>query len=307
MYEWRALGTTAVVCVHGSGGHRIRQAVQREIDAIDIAASRFRAESELSQLNGAGGRRRRVSPLLLEAVRLAIRAAILSEGAVDPTMGESLIAIGYDRDSSQLQPVPAGTALAPPRPRVIARRRRQLWREIRLCEDPQSVQLPAGVRLDLGATAKALAADRAARAGHLAGAGAGVLVALGGDVATCGSAPEGGWTVHVTDDHREIRSGLGQTISLHGGGLATSSVVTRQWLHHGQPKHHILDPRDGAPVRPTWRTVSVAAASCADANIASTASIVLSKDAPRWLSGHGLPARLVAVDGTVAAQGGWPQ
>jgi FAD:protein FMN transferase len=306
-YTWTALGTTAVLCAQEPGAARIRAAVQREIDAIDAAASRFADDSELSHLGRAGGERRQVSPLLMEALQLALRAAIVTEGAVDPTLGKSLVAIGYDRDFGQLPPVPAGRADERVRPRVLVRRRRQLWREIRLWDDPPTVQLPAGVHLDLGATAKALACDRAARAGHRAGAGGGVLVALGGDIATYGPAPEGGWTVRVTDDHRDDRGDRGQTISMCDGGLATSSVVARQWLHHGSAKHHILDPRTGTPVQPAWRTVSVAAASCADANIASTASIVLGREALGWLRGQGLPARLVAVDGTVCVQGGWPQ
>jgi thiamine biosynthesis lipoprotein len=71
--------------------------------------------------------------------------------------------------------------------------------------------------------------------------------------------------------------------------------------------HHILDPRDGAPVTITWRTVSVAAATCADANIASTAAIVLGAGAVEWLAEQRLPARLVALDGTAQFVGGWPQ
>ena len=70
--------------------------------------------------------------------------------------------------------------------------------------------------------------------------------------------------------------------------------------------HHVLDPHDGLPVPPCWRTASVAAASCADANIASTAALVIGRRAPAWLAAHGLPARLVAVSGAVTVQGDWP-
>jgi thiamine biosynthesis lipoprotein len=78
-------------------------------------------------------------------------------------------------------------------------------------------------------------------------------------------------------------------------------------MHNGQAMHHILDPGSGLPARGPWRTVSVAAATCADANIAATAAIVLGDDAPDWLAGQALPARLVALDGTARTQGGWPQ
>jgi thiamine biosynthesis lipoprotein len=302
---WPALGTTAVLRYEGPDDPAIRAAVERELAAIDVAASRFRVDSELCRLNAARGARVVVSPLLLEAVRLGIRAAEVSGGAVDPTLGHSLISVGYDRDWRQLTAVPADAPLGAGDRIVVQRRRTGRWQSIELWDDPPGMRIPRGVSLDLGATAKALAADRAARAANAA-SDAGVLVALGGDVATCGPAPADGWLIRVADDHRAGPDAPGQTISIRSGGLATSSIVTRRWLHRGRPMHHILDPRHGGPVRTPWRTVSVAAASCADANIAATAAIVLGRDAPGWLGEQTLPSRLVELDGTVRTQGRWP-
>jgi thiamine biosynthesis lipoprotein len=302
---WPALGTTAVLRYEGPDDPAIRAAVERELAAIDVAASRFRADSELSRLNAAGAVRIAVSPLLLEAVRLGIRAAEVSGGAVDPTLGQSLVSAGYDRDWRQLTAVPADAPLGP-RDRIVVRRRRTgLWRRIELWDDPPGVRIPRGVSLDLGATAKALAADRAALAASEV-RDLGVLVALGGDIATCGPAPAEGWLIRVTDDHRAGPEAPGQTISIRSGGLATSSIVTRRWMHRGRPMHHILDPRHGGPVQAPWRTVSVAAASCADADIAATAAIVLGAEATDWLAGQALPSRLVGLDGTVLTRAGWP-
>jgi FAD:protein FMN transferase len=301
---WPALGTTAVLCTVGGSGSAARSAAQREIDGIDAAASRFRDESELSRVNRAGGQWVPVSDRLLEALRLAIRAAAITDGAVDPTLGDRLVKLGYDRDWQRLarvaanEPLDAG-AQAPPE-------RRTLWHSIELADAPPAVRVPAGVQLDLGATAKALTADRGARAAHLAG-GAGALLSLGGDIGTSGPAPRGGWSVHVTDDHRSSPSAEGQTIAIASGGLATSSLVPRRWRHDGRALHHVLDPRTGLPVAPVWRTASVAAATCAEANIASTAALVLGADAPVWLSERELPARLTAIDGEVKVVGGWPQ
>jgi thiamine biosynthesis lipoprotein len=303
---WEALGTTVVLRVCGADLGAARVAVQRELDRIDAAASRFRSDSELSRLNAAGGARMAVSPLFLDAVRVAIDAAAISGGAVDPTLGQSLVQAGYDCDWRALTPVPTDFDSATAARSVVVRRRREPWRAIECWDDPPAVRLPPGVRLDLGATAKALAADRAATAAHRA-AEAGVLVALGGDIATSGPGPEGGWRVHVTDDHRDGYEAPGQTISILAGGLATSSVTVRRWLHRGRAMHHLLDPRDGEPVQPAWRTVSVAAATCLDANIASTAAVVLGPFARAWLAQHALPARLVAADGTVQAHGRWPK
>jgi FAD:protein FMN transferase len=174
--------------------------------------------------------------------------------------------------------------------------------------------LPAGVRLDLGATAKGLGSDRAAAAAHAAcgraaGGEGGILVSLGGDIAVAGLPPLGGWPVAVADssdaDSSDARA-PGQVIRLTAGALATSSVTARRWQRGGRPLHHILDPRTGWPADGPWRTVSVAAASCAEANAAATAAIVAGRGAEAWLASTGLPSRLVARDGMVRFLGGWP-
>ncbi len=142
-YTWRALGTTAVLRVTDRHAHAVRQAVQRELDAIDLAASRFRAESELTRLCRAGGRPIPVSPLLLEAIRLSIRAAAITGGVVDPTLGDRLVATGYDRDFSMLSPAPATAALPWRLPRVLVRRR-ELWQEIIAVGRPSDGPAAAG-------------------------------------------------------------------------------------------------------------------------------------------------------------------
>ena len=306
--RWEALGTTALLRHDGPPNPAARAAVERELDAIDEAASRFRADSELSRLNamtGPGPRTLVAGPLFAEAVRLAIRAADASGGAVDPTLASELVALGYDRDWHELIALPSNAPLGDGGDLLVYRRRRSRWEDIDVTGDPARITLPRGVQLDLGATAKALAADRAARAAHEVGAAA-VLVSLGGDIATAGPAPADGWSIHITDDHRDGPDAPGQTIAIRSGGVATSSIATRRWRRGGRTMHHILDPRSGRPVRGPWRTVSVAAASCAEANIASTAAMVLGRDAPAWLAEQGLPARLVALHGDVQVQGGWP-
>jgi thiamine biosynthesis lipoprotein len=188
------------------------------------------------------------------------------------------------------------------RVRATGRRR---WSAVRVDRARATIQLPPGVELDLGATAKAWAADRAAAAA-VGAAGCGALVSLGGDLATAGGAPSDGWSVHVTDDHRAALDAPGQTVSIATGGLATSSTTVRRWRRQGRQMHHILDPATRMPSRSPWRTVSVAAATCAEANIAATAAIVRGASAPRWLAELGLPARLVAHNGHVVAVAGWP-
>jgi thiamine biosynthesis lipoprotein len=291
--SWEAIGTT--VSVHVTDPLALdlaRRSVAREVAAIDLACSRFREDSELTRLNAGAGRAVNLGPLLNEAVAAALRAARLTDGVVDPTIGEALVLAGYDRDFAQLNNRAAGPLRAV---RVPG------WRVVRHDAARGTVTVPRGVQLDLGATAKALAADRAASAAAAAVPGCGVLVNLGGDIAIAGPAPAGGWTAGVADDHR---SRPDQTITIRSGGLATSSTTVRHW---GAGRHHIIDPRTGIPAGSCWRTVSVAAASCVDANTAATAAIVLGPVAERWLTERGLPARLVARNGTTSVVGDWPE
>lgn len=291
-----ALGTCVEVVVTDAEALPLARAVlDRELAAADRSYSRFRPDSELSRLPA--GRPVRVSPLLAEAFGAAIRAARLSQGLVDPTVARSLVAAGYDRDLAEL---PADGPMVRPQPAP------GWWR---LAVDParRTVTVPAGVSVDLGAVGKALAADRAAREVHRA-VGGGVLVNLGGDLATAGPPPPGGWRVRV-GEHPEDTVGVlpGATIGLAGGALATSSVLARRWRRGGRELHHLVDPSTGEPARVHWRTVTVAAGSCVDANTASTAAILLGPAAPGWLGARHLPARLVAADGSVVRTSGWPE
>jgi thiamine biosynthesis lipoprotein len=133
-----------------------------------------------------------------------------------------------------------------------------------------------------------------------------VLVALGGDISIAGAAPEEGWRVRVTDDHRSEPSAPGQWITLRSGGLATSSTTVRRWVTSSGSAHHLVDPSTGDSANGPWRTVTVSAATCLDANIASTAAIVRGERAVGWLESLGLPARLVGADGSVRHLAGWP-
>lgn len=299
--DWRALGVSIrLVVTEPAELAPARAILTEELARIDLACSRFRPDAEISCFDRADGQPVPVSPLLLEAIEAGLRAARLTGGLVDPTLGQALAAAGYDRDFAELVPCSPGV--------IVSRMPSGCWDRIRLDRSAGTASVPPGVRLDLGATAKALAADRAARAIALA-CGGGVLVGLGGDIAVAGRRPAGGWRIRVQDvtgDPVGDPTGPTATITVLSGGLATSSTAARRWCRDGQWMHHILDPLTGVPADSPWRTVSVAAASCLDANIASTACILLGWAAPAWLMARGLPARLVELDDTVHTTAGWP-
>ncbi len=294
-----ALGTTAVVVVTDAGALKAARAVvEAEIAAIDAACSRFRGDSELIRVNAAAGSAIEVSELFLEAIAVALGAAQSTDGLVDPTVGGAMRTLGYDRDFGQV--ARSGGPLRVVFGRVPG------WQVIDVDRVRQSVRIPVGVELDLGATAKALCADRAAAAVYAA-IGCGVLVSLGGDVASAGPAPQGGWTVLVTDNHAAPVDAPGQRVSIASGGLATSGTAVRRWSRGGRPLHHLIDPATAMPSDTPWQTVSVAARSCVEANIASTAAIIVGDTAADWLAARGLPSRLVATDGAVTTVAGWPR
>ncbi len=294
--DWVALGTQVWLLVTDpaqlAAGRRLLEA---DLDAVDRACSRFRPDSELMRLGAiagppapdgpgqAGPRTAEVSPLLAEAVTVALRAARLTAGDVDPTVADAMSALGYDRDFALLPgegpPVRLAVRAVPG------------WRQVGFDERSRRLTLPAGVHLDLGATAKAWAADRSAT--RLAGAlGCGVLVGLGGDIAVAGPPPGGGWRIRVQDvtgRPEDPPDGPAAVVAIRDGGLATSSTTARRWRRGGDVLHHILDPRTGLPAPVYWRTVSVAAATCVDANTASTAAIIRGPQALDWLSNLGLP------------------
>ncbi len=281
--ERDALGTTARVAVWPpSDLGRTQTAVDVVLEELDQQASRFRDDSEISWLHHRDGGIFLVSAGLAEAIQVALEAARWTGGLLDPTVGAALIALGYDRDFAAVDPVRAGAPLRSiPAPG---------WECVRL--DGRLLRLPAGVRLDLGATAKGLGADRCVRACPSDG---GVLVSLGGDIAIGGAPPRGGWPIDVE---------AGEPIRLAGGAVATSTTACRSWRRAGRQLHHIIDPRTGLPAAGRWRSVSVLAPTCAQANAAATATVVAGTD--DWLLSTGLAARLVDVDGELRLIGGWP-
>lgn len=303
---WAALGMLIqLVVTEPARLPEARRLLTEDLAELDLACSRFRPDSEIVALANAaraatGPVTMTVSPLLADAVAVSLRAASLTDGDVDPTVGGVLSALGYDRDYGQL---PANGPALRVRVRVVPG-----WRSIRLDPVARRLTVPPGVRLDLGATVKGWAADRSA-ARIAARLGCGVLVSLGGDTSVAGQPPAGGWRIRVQDTTTmpdEPPRGPSAVVAIRDGGLATSSIGARRWRRGGDVLHHIVDPRTCMPAAPVWRTVSVAAATCADANTAATAAVIRGRQAPAWLAGLNLPARLVEPGGAVLTVAGWP-
>jgi len=265
------------------------------LDALDWACSRFRPDSEVSRLAVAAATEPASlvgSPMLVDHLEAARHAARLSGGLVDFTVGSALIGSGYDADLAQVQARDEFTQAVPGQ---VAG-----WQRVELAGS--RITTPAGVVLDFGATAKAHAADMIARLLALQLPG-GFLVNLGGDLATSGATPEGGWRVGIEAADGSTR----EVISIAHQAVATSSTQLRTWATSTGGAHHIIDPRSGRTAVPAWAHVTCVAVTALEANTASTAAIVLGEDAVAWLSSHGVAARLERPDGSVVCTTGWPE
>ena len=293
---WRALGTYVYLATtEAQFLEPARQIATRLLADVDRTCSRFRQDSDLVSANLAAGSWTTVDPLLVQAIDAAMEAAAQTDGLVDPTLGHSLVAVGYDRDLA-LMPAASSDPAGVPLPA-----RSGAWKEIML--DPAgAVRVPRGCALDLGATAKAWAADLIASS-IAAESDSTVVISLGGDVAVAG--PGGGWPVAITETVDD--SADAEIVHLPYGGLATSSTAARRWIRGGVVQHHLLDPLTGEPTRGRWRTVTATGATCVSANTASTAAIVLGDKAVGWLTERDIPARLVDGEGRIVRTPRWPE
>ncbi|HEX3507961.1 MAG TPA: FAD:protein FMN transferase [Candidatus Dormibacteraeota bacterium] len=292
-------GTLRLIVTHEPDLAAAKSVVNDVVRAVDLAANRFHEDSELSRLNATPGRDVVVSPLLTRLIAAALRGARLTGGAVDPTVGSAVKLAGYGSDFAA---VPAdGVAIDLVVSRIPG------WQAIVFDEAARTVRLPRGVDLDLGATAKAITSDLAAAAALSAVSHGGVLVSLGGDISVAGDPPAEGWLIQASEDSNAPIQESEETISLTSGGIATSSTTVRRWTRGGVALHHIIDPTTGLPSDGPWRTATVVAGTCVDANIASTAAIVMGQAAVQWLESARLPARLVDRSGTVHRLAGWPK
>ncbi|MEO7754464.1 MAG: FAD:protein FMN transferase [Terracoccus sp.] len=300
--SWRALGTyvhlrTADPDLIGSA----RAIAEHVLDAVDVACSRFRGDSDLTRANRATGPVA-VSPVLVGAVRVALEAAEVTDGLVDPTLGRLLEAAGYDRTFTMVHahdPTP-----------VALPQRRASWREVRVTD--ATLEVPPTVSLDLGATGKAYAADLVALALCRLLPTA-VVVSVGGDVRAAapepsdsGSAAGVAWPVELGRSLAEVDAGRPvASVRVEDGGIATSSATVRRWERGGRQWHHVLDPRTGEPAAGPWVTVTALGPTCVAANTATTAALVLGHDAPDWLERHEVAALLVHADGALLRTPAW--
>ena len=263
--QFRAMGTDVGLWLwHADEALASQALTQAEQFFVRTEAhlSRFKADSELSRLNRAAGRPYQVSPLLFDLVELAMVWRDRTSGIFDPTVLRALIAHGYDRSFEQVARRDGQAGPAPVS--------RPAGGRVRLNPAERRVWLPTGVGLDLGGIAKGWTVQQAVhRLGRLGPA----LVDAGGDIACVGVPPTGSrWLVGIADPHRPEADLAALTLA--DEAVATSSL-TRRWQIHGQPAHHLIDPRTGAPAVTDLASVTVIAPRLPDAEIYAKVALIL--------------------------------
>jgi thiamine biosynthesis lipoprotein len=253
------------------------EAIRRLFAERDRVFSRFRPDSELSSVNRAAGEPTLVSPRFAETVRCALAVAEQTGGLVDPTVGASLVALGYGHDFADLGDNPAPPGPVGPAPG---------WRRIELTG--RLLRIPYGCVIDLNGVVKAATVDEAVDL--LSGGG---FVSAGGDLAVRGPT--------------DVALPAGGAVRVVRGGIATAGTERRRWRRGGTWYHHLIDPATGLPARSPWRGVSAAGASCLDADVAARSALLAGADGPEWLDRRGLPGRFVAEDGRVTVNRTWTE
>ena len=259
-------------------------AIEAMLRDYDARLSRFKPDSELCALNADPRETVPASALLRSAIRAALDAAQRSDGLVDPTVYDDLLAAGYRDTWDTARRLPLRDALAAcDAPRVPARPRpEQRWRSIRVDDAAGTITRPPGLHLDTGGTGK----------GHAADLGAAMLdgyttwaVDCGGDLRVGG---DSGVERAVQVEH-PFSGEMFDTISVRRSGIATSGLRSRIWQDaDGRVAHHLLDPSTGRPAFSGLIAVTALAPTAVHAEaLAKTALLSGPQAATRILAEHG--------------------
>jgi FAD:protein FMN transferase len=260
-------GVELVVCLpedQKSVADSALTSVQNLFHEVETRLSRFRAESELSQLNRSAGQSFKASDWLFEIISAALRSAQLTGGIFDPSILPSLISAGYDRSFETLPE----SRCFPSADRALSR---PSWQAIKLDSQTRSVFLPAGCAVDFGGIAKGWTVDRAGgcltRFNNFA-------VNAGGDILVGGNQADGSpWSVGIEDPFN-LKPNL-LILYLSGLAVCTSSIAKRKWLLNGVSQHHLIDPRTGLPASSGIVSVTVIAGSAVLAETLSKSALIM--------------------------------
>lgn len=294
---FRAMNTGVhLVAADWQAGPRLAQA-ERLFHAIEARFSRFRTDSELSQMNAAAGSWFNASSEMLGLLSTARRYHEISGGIFEPAILTTLEQAGYDRSFEQVAREAEAASMS-------HRHQGHSIAAVEIDGARQRVRLPRGVRIDLGGIGKGYAVDSAAR--MLADLGP-FLIDAGGDIFAAGSGLDGnGWYIGIADP-----AGAEQDLALvrlRDQAIATSATTSRRWRRGDRWLHHLIDPRDDAPAATGITSVSVIKTSATAADVfAKTALILGSNKGREFLIRQACAAIIVLDTGVTISTPGWSE
>ena len=322
---FRAMGCQMMAAVDKDGQETARQLEQVPLwfESWEQRLSRFRPDSELNWINDHSGEDVRISAMMEEVLRAALRAVRESGGLVTPTVLGALEAAGYSRSFEEFRVDTEHRADTDHRvdkePKMLTRigggKRPGIGAEagcisgvpaeraVNLNSRSRKVRLAEGVRLDLGGIGKGWAADRAARRLRRLGP---ALLDAGGDIAVNGPMADGEpWPIGISDPFDEDKQI--DLLLISRGGVATSGRDYRRWLKDRIWQHHIIDPRNGLPAQTDVLTATVTAPNAQMAEMAAKTTLILgSWQGVSWLDHRPeLAGLLVLEDGGLVHSRRW--
>jgi FAD:protein FMN transferase len=259
------MGTVAEIAVVHGDEARAQAAIEAafaELRMVESTMSRFRADSDVGRANlGAATGPVVVSAATAAVLMEALRWASASDGQFDPALGRAVALWSV------------GSRQAPPATDEFRRFAGQrLFEHLEVGRRGSDAVVrfhESEMAVDLGGIAKGYAVDRAVTTLRSHGIRH-ALVNAGGDLYALGRSPRGdAWQVGVRSPHDP--TGLSETMPLEDRALATSGDYEQYFMHGGRRYHHLLDPSTGEPRVGGTHSVTVAAASCLDADAGATA------------------------------------
>jgi thiamine biosynthesis lipoprotein len=274
--RFTAMAGPCEVLVDTDSPYRAQRALElarAEAQRIERKFSRYRPDSEVSRINGAGGQPVVVDDETAHLLDYAATCHDVSEGMFDITSGVLRRAWRFD-----------GGDRVPTEAEVTDLLRCVGW--TRVVWDGRTLTLPAGMEIDLGGVGKEYAVDRVSNliATEIPDA---FVVNFGGDLyasgARRGSRP---WGIGLDDPERTGAAAI-ERIELSQGGLATSGDARRFVWCHGKRLGHILNPKTGWPIEDAPRSVTVIGPTCVEAGTLSTLAYLQGRGAREFLQAEG--------------------
>ena len=282
------MGGHAVITIVGGTQELLDSAFELAL-ACEHRWSRFSRDSEIAQLNAAGGEELTVSPLTVALVDAMIDGFALTSGDFNPTLLREIVSIGYSASLVSDQDTSAVPTDAHPFDSLD---------DILLTDT--SVQLPTGMSLDPGGIGKGFAADLVAAAVMVAGA-RGVMVSMSGDVVVEGESPQpGGWLLGVENPFDESENV--EVVRLIEGAIVTSSQRKKKF----GTGHHLIDPRTKLSAVTPVQTVSVIAATGAKAEVLAKSGFLRpTTEYLEWLPTVGAAGMVIDDSGSRSESSNW--